>query len=307
LATAAYVFISYSRDSDLQVQRVVQLANTLRGEGVEAWIDEWEQSPPETWPLWCYKQVQRADFVLVICTETYARRVLREEEPGVGRGATWEGGIISNVIYENSAGQSKFIPAVFSAADTEHVPFFLAGYSVYNLSAPDSFTDLYRRLTGQHAHVPESIGPVIARPPEQIRTPPPVAEPPPGATLPPMPQWAPAVTLAAVIQGAWAVQIQHPTYGMLSLRIQLSGPGAWPNGGPSFAAQGVVGPPGWMAAGQWQILPGEQLQLVGNQQTGVPPYQQAGPYQEYVSFFSVTQNALTGVDSSGVTVNWRRE
>ena len=45
-------------------------------------------------------QITQADFVLVICTETYARRFDGIEEPGTGSGVTLEGHLIIQELHK---------------------------------------------------------------------------------------------------------------------------------------------------------------------------------------------------------------
>lgn len=47
------------------------LSQRLRSEGVDCHVDQYEMSPPEGWPQWIIRQIERADFVLVVSTETY--------------------------------------------------------------------------------------------------------------------------------------------------------------------------------------------------------------------------------------------
>jgi hypothetical protein len=74
------VFISYSHDTVAHQKRVLGFAHRLRADGIDAEIDLWNASPPEGWPLWCERQIAAADFVLMVCTETYRRRVSGDEE-----------------------------------------------------------------------------------------------------------------------------------------------------------------------------------------------------------------------------------
>src|SRR5438128_2618870 len=67
LTKPVYVFISYSWDSEEHERRVYELAQWLRRSGVEAYIDKFETSPKEGWPTWCYPQIEKAKFVLVVC------------------------------------------------------------------------------------------------------------------------------------------------------------------------------------------------------------------------------------------------
>src|SRR5215216_600840 len=91
--TPPKVFISYSHDSVEHKRRVRRLSDRLRQEGVDSNIDQYEQSPQEGWPRWMVRQIREADFVVVVCTQTYQRRFEDQEDPGRGFGSAWEGAI----------------------------------------------------------------------------------------------------------------------------------------------------------------------------------------------------------------------
>jgi TIR domain len=78
------VLISYSHDSPEHKDRVLVLSNRLRGEGIDCTIDQYLLVPPEGWPRWMEKQIRESDFVLMVCTETYYRRVLGQPDPDRG-------------------------------------------------------------------------------------------------------------------------------------------------------------------------------------------------------------------------------
>jgi len=61
---------------------VRELSDRLRADGIDCILDQYEVSPPEGWPRWTDNQISDAEFVLMICTETYYRRVMGKEEPG---------------------------------------------------------------------------------------------------------------------------------------------------------------------------------------------------------------------------------
>ena len=89
------VFISYSHDSPEHEERVLQLSNRLCNTGVDCNIDQYVESPPKGWSKWMFDQIDEAEFVLVVCTETYNKRFRGKDEPGKGRGVIWEGAIIT--------------------------------------------------------------------------------------------------------------------------------------------------------------------------------------------------------------------
>ena len=84
------VFISYSHDSQEHADRVLALADRLRSDGVEAWIDQYESAPAEGWPRWMEEQINRVDFVLVVASRVYRAR-FDNGEAERGLGAAWEG------------------------------------------------------------------------------------------------------------------------------------------------------------------------------------------------------------------------
>ena len=54
------VFISYSHDSAEHRDRVLELADRLRADGIDAMIDQYVQFPPEGWPAWCEAEIRKA-------------------------------------------------------------------------------------------------------------------------------------------------------------------------------------------------------------------------------------------------------
>lgn len=308
LTQLPYVFVSYSQESDPHVHQVLTLVQWLRNHGVEAYVDKFEQSPPESWQLWCYEQIQKASYVLVVCTETYERRVLRQEPGGTGRGATWEGAIITSELYDDTTGQSKFIPVVVSAEDTQHVPFFLKGSSLYDLSDQASRDALYRRLTDQPEYVPEPLGEVVDFPQARLEMPLPVVSA-PSLSTPGVQRETQALDtqglptrLADIIEGDWVVQIQSPVFGAMMMRIKMS---KGLLGARKFEASAIIGPPGWQATGTWEILPGEQVALQGTQMV-LQPFPQQSFYQTFNQFFSITPTELHGMSAAQESVIWRR-
>ncbi len=105
-----------------------------------------------------FDQYEAADFVIAVCTETYERRALGREEPQVGRGVTWEGGIMTQELYEGRR-DGKVIPVVFGSDDRQYVPHFLRGTSVYSIQ-PDSLEGLeavLRRIWNEPEYVAERV------------------------------------------------------------------------------------------------------------------------------------------------------
>src|SRR5262245_4929927 len=159
------VFLSYSHDSPEHLERVLTLADRLRGDGIDCHIDQYEVSPPEGWPRWMVNQIEDADCVLVVCTENYARRFRGKEEPGKGLGAQWEGAIMTQELYDAQVHNTTFIPVFFSPDHAAHIPIVLRGATHYNLHTAEGYEALYRRLTNQPLIQKPGLGKIRPMPP----------------------------------------------------------------------------------------------------------------------------------------------
>lgn len=178
------VLVSYSQDTAAHKERCRELADRLRSDGVEAWIDQYVPAPPEGWPRWMQQQIAGARFVLLVCTPTFRRRFEGTETPGVGKGATWEGLISTQVLYDNGARNEKFVPVLFENANEQVVPDVLRPFTRYML--PDGYDALFRHLTDQPAIVPPPVGPRKTMPPVTGRPSSPTPETTPPAVTPPV-------------------------------------------------------------------------------------------------------------------------
>jgi SEFIR domain len=152
------VFISYSHDSSSHAVRVLALADQLCNDGIDAMIDQYDENPREGWPLWMEKQIRDADFVLMVCTEIYHRRVTKEEEAGKGLGVCWEAHIIYQFIYEDATYNEKFLPVLLQDGKASHIPTPLRAFSYYLLDSTEGYQSLYRRLTNQRRVVKPKRG-----------------------------------------------------------------------------------------------------------------------------------------------------
>lgn len=159
------VFISYSHDTQEHMDRVLALAGHLRHEGVDAHLDQYVESPPEGWPRWMQNQIYETTFVLIVCTEVYERRFMGREIPGHGLGTTWEGAIVTQALYESSLENTRFIPVVFRAEDISWIPQSLKSTTYYDMSRPEGYEHLYRRVTAQPHTVIPPLGTIRSMPP----------------------------------------------------------------------------------------------------------------------------------------------
>ena len=172
---AIKVFVSYSQDNEEHSSRVRRLSDRLRNDGVDCQIDQYEIAPAEGWRRWMDRRIAWADFVLVICTETYHRRARGEEAEGQGLGATYEASQLLDLLYAAGMRNERTIPILFEGATVDDIPLPLRSYSRYHLEEGGSdgdhdqargYEDLYRHLTGQPRVVAPDLGKVRRLDPE---------------------------------------------------------------------------------------------------------------------------------------------
>jgi hypothetical protein len=154
---ALRIFISYSHDSREHMERVWQLCERLRQDGIDCRIDQHEFSPAEGWPRWCMYQVQEAKFVLVLCSANYKDRLEGRVKSGIGLGTKWEGFVITQELYEAEGMNTKFIPVVLSREDVASIPLQLHAATFYDFSTDDGYDDMFRHLTNQPARRPSGV------------------------------------------------------------------------------------------------------------------------------------------------------
>jgi len=80
------VFVSYTHDTPEHENRVWELSERLRNDGIDCRVDQQEESPAEGWPRWCRNRIKEARFVLVVCTETYRKRYEGDDDSAEGLG-----------------------------------------------------------------------------------------------------------------------------------------------------------------------------------------------------------------------------
>ncbi len=100
------VFISYSWDNDTHKAWVRYLAEQLRLNGVDARLDQWYVKPGGSFTQFMEAEVASADYVLIVCTSTYAKKS-NAREGGVG----YEQQIVSGQLMSGIP-REKFIPII---------------------------------------------------------------------------------------------------------------------------------------------------------------------------------------------------
>src|SRR5690606_23141434 len=114
-------FISYAWESDEAKAWTKLLATRLRGDGVDAKIDQWEVVPGDQMPHFMEKSVRDNDYVLIICTPKY-----KVKSDGRQGGDGYEGDIMTAEVLQTS-NHRKFIPILRSGTAGTVMPTWLQG------------------------------------------------------------------------------------------------------------------------------------------------------------------------------------
>lgn len=156
----AKVFISYSHDSEGHLKVVRQFCEKLRADGIDAWIDQYENFPAEGWMLWMENRILETDFVLMVCTSNYLRRLGGAEGPDAGLGVRYEAHFIRQQLFQSGMINHRFIPVVPERATQDDIPPLLQSYGCYRLDNEEDYQKLILLLTGRTIS-PPPLGPSL--------------------------------------------------------------------------------------------------------------------------------------------------
>jgi len=117
------IFISYSHSINEHKQWVLQLGEKLRWQGVDVILDQWDLRHGDDIATFMERSIAMADRVLVICSETYNKKVAHNTG-----GVAYEKLLVTAELVKK-VGSNKFIPIV---PPTDHInsygiPTFLSG------------------------------------------------------------------------------------------------------------------------------------------------------------------------------------
>jgi hypothetical protein len=154
------VFISYSWESEDHKSWVRYLGERLRRDGIEARLDQWVVQPGESFTAFMEQEVAAADFVVVVCTPSYARKS-NDRQGGVG----YEQQIVSGRLMSGTA-RSKFIPILRKGNDKPGsdcaIPTHFLGISWIEFRDDEAFEksleDLIRAIFSEPKFAPPSLG-----------------------------------------------------------------------------------------------------------------------------------------------------
>jgi hypothetical protein len=173
--TPPRVFISYAQYEPAHSAQVLTLAHALAGDGLAVELDQFHGHETVDWPRWCDERLrpENTDFVLMVCTAEYRRRIEGRVELDEGRGVFWEGSLIYGYLYRAKANE-RFVPLLLDEEPGDSLPPAVANWNHFRLrgfglhSADQGYEDLYRLLTGQPGTLKPERGALVRLPPRPV-------------------------------------------------------------------------------------------------------------------------------------------
>jgi hypothetical protein len=145
------VFVSYAHDVKAQVLKLCEL---LRRNGIDARFDQDNDVPHDEWHPWFLRQIDDANYVIVVASPAYKRVGDGLDTSSDHRGVRWEAPLLLEKTYEDRSWMRRLLPVVLPGSSPDELPVFLlpntgTHYRVTEFTV-DGSRDLIGVLTGQH-------------------------------------------------------------------------------------------------------------------------------------------------------------
>jgi len=165
-------FISYSRESEPHRNWVGSLATRLQSHGVKMRFDQWDLYPGLDLLHFMETSVRESDFVLLVCTPTFALKA----NSGVG-GVGYEKAIVTGELFHANQRPDKFVPILRSGEPAQALPSYLLSKVFVDFRDDAKFEasceELSHHLLGLSRSLRPPLGaPLPFRPDTQHSTPP---------------------------------------------------------------------------------------------------------------------------------------
>jgi hypothetical protein len=163
------VFISYAQHSHDHSAAVLALAEALSADGIAVELDQFHAGKMLHWPTWCAEQLhpKRSDFVLMVCSAEYRRRIENQVNWDQGRGVFWEGRLIYNALY-NAKDNKRYIPVLLDDEPDGSIPDVMQGWPFFRLrgfgTADPEYSKLLQLITKQAARPVSATDPTADLP-----------------------------------------------------------------------------------------------------------------------------------------------
>ena len=152
------VFISYTHDSPDHRRRVLELAERLRDDGLDVWLDQYVEHLAGTDWADTDQLIEQAEFVLVVFTARYRDVFDGKTVAGLNKGSKSEASYIHAHIRESDSRNTKFLPVLLEGATADDIPIKFRTWPNYSPTHVGGYLNLYRTITGQPAIVARPVG-----------------------------------------------------------------------------------------------------------------------------------------------------
>jgi len=163
------VFLSYAHDDESHMADVVNLAIFLERRGIAVEFDSWYDGSRRDWFAWMLREIQAADFVIVVASPMYRRAGDGTAPADAHRGVQAETAVLRDLLYQDRpTWLGRVLPVVLPGRSIDELPAFSQPYSASNFVlesiTDDGAEDLLRALTGQPRYVRPTRGRIPSLP-----------------------------------------------------------------------------------------------------------------------------------------------
>jgi len=159
METPVTVFISYSHDSSSHTKKILELSDRLIKDWINCILDQYSPSPKEGWLKWMSRNIEEANYILVVCTSIYNDRTKSTSIMKNGNGVRFESLLTFQDLYDNGLINNNVIPVILKNKDKIYIPKLLRPFQYYSLEDKNGYNDMYRLLTDQ----PKIVKPLLGK------------------------------------------------------------------------------------------------------------------------------------------------
>jgi hypothetical protein len=166
------VFLSYAHDDDIHVTSVLELSRLLEERGIAVEFDLWRADSRQDWYAWALREIQAADFVILVASPKYRAVGDGTADGDEHRGVQAEAAALRELLYrDRRTWLRKVLPVILPGRSVDDLPEFVqpvtASHFILETITDEGADGLLRVLTGQPRHVRPSRGKIPVLPPKR--------------------------------------------------------------------------------------------------------------------------------------------
>lgn len=153
-------FISYAWESQEHKNWVRFLGERLQENGVYTFLDQWDMSLGDQVPQFMESSIRNADFVLLVCTPTFASKA-NSGKGGVG----YEKNIVSGEMFLDAISDKKFVAILRKGSPSEALPSYLKSKVFLDFRDDEKFDYNFEELLRHFYSTPRYMRPQLGKKP----------------------------------------------------------------------------------------------------------------------------------------------